>query len=129
MVNPPLPSRLHDHTREMRSAQTDAEQKLWSHLRATRLGGYKFRRQHLLPPFVVDSCCIEQRLIVELDGSQHGDDADVARTKVRSDAGFRVLRFWNNDVLTQTDAVLEAILGVIAKTEPSPQPLSRRERG
>jgi very-short-patch-repair endonuclease len=81
MVNPPLPSRLHDHAREMRSAQTDAEQKLWSHLRATRLGGYKFRRQHLLPPFVVDFCCIEQRLIVELDGSQHGDDADVARPK------------------------------------------------
>ena len=122
MVNPPLPTRLHERARSMRSGQTDAERRLWTHLRAHRLGGLKFRRQYLLPPFVVDFCCVEYRLVVELDGSQHIEPADAGRTRALNDAGYRVLRFWNNDVLTRTDAVLEAILDALAMPNPLPNP-------
>jgi len=78
---------------------TDAEQKLWRVLRS-RASGAKFRRQVPLGPFVVDFVCFEARLIVELDGGQHADNPrDTRRDRYFSDQGYRVLRFWNNDVL------------------------------
>ena len=122
MVNPPLPTRLHERARTMRGAQTDAERKLWMHLRAARLGGLKFRRQYVVPPYLVDFCCVEHRLVVELDGSQHDEETDAGRTRALSAAGYRVLRFWNNDALSRTEAVLEAILEAAAKPHPLPNP-------
>lgn len=96
--------------RDLRQRMTDAENTLWFRLRRKALGGRRFRRQHPLGPYVVDFACLDARLVVELDGSQHL----LARSDVTRDAflvrrGFRVLRFWNDDVLLRLEEVLEAI--------------------
>lgn len=97
--------------RTLRANATDAERLLWSKLQDRNLGGAKFRRQVPFPPYTVDFCCFEAKLIVELDGSQHVDQVehDAARTARLQRDGFSVVRFWNNDVLTNTDRVLEAL--------------------
>jgi very-short-patch-repair endonuclease len=96
--------------RELRRNQTDAEKVLWQRLRARQLHGAKFRRQVPIGNYIADFLCPDAKLIVELDGGQHVDCArDVTRTKELEDAGFVVLRFWNNDVLTNEDGVLERI--------------------
>ena len=85
-------------SRALRRDSTGAEKQLWSILQNRKLGGWKFRRQVVLESFVVDFCCIEARLIVELDGEQHADARkryDDARTRELEARGFRVLRFWN----------------------------------
>lgn len=101
--------------RALRHKPTNAERKLWYLLRGKRLGGYKFRRQFPIGPYIADFCCWEKRLIVELDGGQHSEQADKdwQRTRYLNSQGFRVLRFWDNEVLTQTIAVLEKILEVL----------------
>jgi very-short-patch-repair endonuclease len=100
--------------RTLRQAATDAEQRLWAALRNRRLAGYKFRRQQPIPPYVVDFVCIEHRLIVEADGGQHAESAaDARRTNQLEAQGWRVLRFWNNDILANTEGVLEAILAAL----------------
>jgi very-short-patch-repair endonuclease len=91
---------------------TDAEQALWFRLRGGRLDGWKFRRQHPVPPYIVDFYCMEAKLIVELDGSQHDADVDSARTAALERQGLKVLRFWDNQVLADIDAVLSEILEV-----------------
>ncbi|WP_395020504.1 tol-pal system-associated acyl-CoA thioesterase [Dongia sp.] len=98
--------------RELRASSTDAERLLWLKLRDRRLVGAKFRRQVEFPPYTVDFCCFEAKLIVEVDGSQHAERAkqDAVRTRRLEGDGFSVIRFWNNDVLTNTNGVLEAIL-------------------
>jgi very-short-patch-repair endonuclease len=96
--------------RKLRRASTDAETHLWYHLRSRRLAGHKFRRQHPIGRHVADFACEEARLVVELDGGQHSDSADALRTRALEAAGYQVLRFWNNDVLENTDGVLEEIL-------------------
>ena len=90
---------------------TDAERLLWSRLRRKALGGHKFRRQSPLGNYIVDFVCLRQRLILELDGGQHDTRRryDECRTKWLLDAGFRVIRFWNNDVMRNFDAVLLTI--------------------
>ena len=89
---------------------TDAERRLWFHLRRRASGGWKFRRQCPVGPYVVDFVCLEAGLVVEVDGSQHlRSDADLWRTRFLSSRGLRVLRFWNDEVLLQTPQVLEAI--------------------
>jgi very-short-patch-repair endonuclease len=123
IVKPPLPTRTLQDARELRSRMTDAERRLWLHLRAGRLNGYKFRRQHPIPPYIADFCCIEARLIVELDGSQHTENSDRGRTEALQAQGWRMLRFWNHDALMQTDAMLEAILNALAARTLSPTPL------
>jgi len=99
--------------RLLRHAVTDAEARLWHHLRNRQLGGHKFRRQHPFPPYVLDFYCAEVALVVELDGGQHRDEegirSDAARTRFLAARGLRVVRFSNIDVLTNTEAVLEAI--------------------
>ncbi|MBI1907543.1 MAG: endonuclease domain-containing protein [Rhodocyclales bacterium] len=102
----------------LRKTMTDAERKLWRHLRGEQLGA-KFRRQHPFQGYVLDFVCFERGLVIEVDGSQHADAAvkDAVRTDVLERAGFRVLRFWNNEVLTQTDAVLACIAKAL---NPSP---------
>jgi very-short-patch-repair endonuclease len=105
----------------LRVNSTDAERKLWSHLRDRRLCGFKFVRQQPIGPFVADFACREADLIIELDGSQHAEDAayDARRTRLLADYGYRVIRFWNIDVLSNIDGVLHVIIDDLSKA-PSP---------
>ncbi|HEY9012822.1 MAG TPA: DUF559 domain-containing protein [Devosia sp.] len=97
--------------RSMRSQPTDAERAMWTILRAGRLGGLKFKRQVPLARYIVDFVCFEEKLIVEIDGSQHaGAVADAERDAFFASEGFRTLRFWNTEVLTNRDGVARVIL-------------------
>ncbi|HET7569743.1 MAG TPA: endonuclease domain-containing protein [Gammaproteobacteria bacterium] len=128
-LNPPLPTRSRARARGLRQQSTDAEIRLWYHLRAGRLNGYKFRRQHPVPPYVVDFYCDSAKLVVELDGSQHDGDSDAVRTRHLEQQGLKVIRFWDNEVLAQTEIVMEAILNVAQgrTLTPSPSPEGRGE--
>jgi very-short-patch-repair endonuclease len=95
--------------RRLRANQTDAEECLWHHLRGRRLEGEKFVRQLQIDNYVADFACRTARLAVELDGGQHDAMRDAARTAIIGNYGYRVLRYWNSDVLANTDGVLEAI--------------------
>ncbi len=99
--------RLRGFARAMRVEATDAEGRMWARLRDGRLDGLKFRRQVPIGNAIVDFICYERRLIVEVDGGQHGDTADAGRDAVLQRRGFIVLRFWNHDVLKNTDEVLD----------------------
>lgn len=104
---------------------TKAETTLWNRLRAHRLVGEKFRRQQPIGPYVVDFVHFGARLVVEADGGQHGtSDYDPRRDAWLNAQGFRVLRFWNNDILLQTEAVLAAIWEAVcnAPSPPTPPP-------
>ncbi len=107
----------------LRKQMTDAERCLWQSLRMRQIHGYKFRRQHPVGPYIADFACLDAGLIVEVDGGQHGDQraVDDARTRFLISRGFRVLRFWNNEVLQETDAVLEVILEALCP-HPDPPP-------
>jgi len=98
--------------RRLRKNPTDAESRLWRHLRQKQLGGYRFRRQVPLGPYVADFVCQSEKLVVEVDGGQHADrtEDDARRSRWLITNGYRVLRFWNNDVLGNTEGVLETIL-------------------
>jgi len=100
-----------ERARQLRHAATDAERYLWRHLRHEQFAGFKFRRQYPLAGYIVDFVCIPARLVLELDGGQHLDAMryDAERTGAIGALGYRVLRFWNDDVLLRTDAVLEEI--------------------
>lgn len=119
-----------DRARELRLGMTDAEQALWFRLRNRQLDGCKFRRQHTIDRYVVDFVCTERLLVVELDGGQHAEqqDYDEQRTRHLQAKGYRVLRFWNNDVLTNIESVLEVVIEALASPGPSPQPSPRGER-
>jgi very-short-patch-repair endonuclease len=102
--------------RALRVTMTDAERRLWACLRNRRFVGYKFRRQHPLGPFIVDFACVEHRLVIEADGGQHAEsEADERRTAWLEQQGWRVLRFWNNEILANTEGVQEMILAVLDK--------------
>ena len=118
--------------KRMRSEPTDAERALWQLLRAKRFVGYKFKRQVPIDRYIVDFVCFAARLIIEADGSQHAEsDYDAERDAYLAGQGFRVLRFWNNDILTNTEGVSEAIWAALQDdaSTPSPQPLSHKGRG
>jgi very-short-patch-repair endonuclease len=122
------------HAARLRREMTDAEPALWAQLRNRRLEGFKFRSQWSLGPFVADFCCLAARLVVEVDGGQHGEKKDAKRTAGLERQGFRVIRFWNNDVLTNMDGVLETIVQVLGEQEqkeedPHPSPLPRAGEG
>jgi very-short-patch-repair endonuclease len=104
------------HAKRMRQSATDAETKLWRNLRAGRLAGYKFRRQQPIGRYIVDFVCFEQRLVIEVDGGQHLEAqlSDALRTEWLESEGFRVLRFWNDDVLLRADLVLTEILRMLS---------------
>jgi very-short-patch-repair endonuclease len=108
-VNPPELSR--ERARRLRREMTDAESKLWSELRARQLDGVKFRRQVPIGPFIADFCAPERKLIVELDGEHHLEQEmhDRERTRYLEHRGYRVVRFWNDEVLRELDDVLERI--------------------
>lgn len=98
--------------RQLRKNMTDAERHLWQRLRSKQLHGIKFRRQQSIGEYIVDFVSFKQRLVIELDGGQHAlqEDYDAVRSAFLQKQGYRVLRFWNHDVLQQTEAVLESIL-------------------
>ena len=104
--------RLMRNGRILRKNMTPAEQRLWKHLRGKQLGGYRFRRQQPLGAYILDFICVESKLVIEIDGGQHATQIpyDEARTQYLQKLGFTVIRFWNNEVLQQTEAVLSAIL-------------------
>ena len=108
--------------RELRKQSTDAESTLWNLLRNRQLTDYKFRRQAPIGKYIVDFLCFERNLVVELDGGQHQEqsDYDAERTRVLESKGYRVIRFWNNLVLEDTDAVLQAVLIALEEGTPSP---------
>lgn len=108
----------HHFARALRRQSTDAERLLWFHLRDRRLSGAKFRRQHPVGPFIADFLGFETALIVELAGAPHGDSADAARTAFLTRRGFRVLRFWNHDVLVRTEHVLAVIHREVTRRGP-----------
>ena len=120
-----MPRKLIANARSLRVNQTDAENRIWNRLRNRELLGFKFRRQVAIDPFIADFLCADAMLIVELDGGQHDERAaaDARRTKILESYGYRVLRFWNNDVLANTEGVLEVILSELEKGRPSPNPL------
>jgi very-short-patch-repair endonuclease len=101
--------RLTPIARRLRADQTDAEERLWRHLRSRQLEGEKFVRQFQIDDFVADFACRAAKLAIEVDGGQHEAARDAARTAVIENYGYRILRFWNHDVLANTDGVLEAI--------------------
>ena len=109
-----------DFARQLRREMSDAERLLWKHLRAHRFAGEKFRRQEPIGPFIVDFVSHGSRLIIELDGGQHTTQVayDEERSRWLNGRGYRVIRFWNNQVLTETQPVLESI--ALAHGAPSP---------
>ena len=105
------------NARTLRKKSTDAERLLWKHLRMRQLGTYKFRRQQPIGVYIVDFVCLEKRLIIELDGGQHTEQTeyDEKRSVWLRERGYRVLRYWNHDVLKSTDVVMVNILEEIEK--------------
>jgi len=105
--------RLTALSRELRQKETDAERNLWGRLRNKQIEGVKFRRQQRLGPYVVDFVSLGKKLVIEIDGGQHAQEdaqrADQQRTAWLEDRGYRVMRFWDNEVLTTIDGVLERI--------------------
>ncbi|MFO7541828.1 MAG: aminotransferase class III-fold pyridoxal phosphate-dependent enzyme [Thiobacillus sp.] len=128
---PDIPSEAIEFARKLRREQTDAESVMWYLLRNRRLGGHKFRRQHPMPPYTLDFYCHEAGLVIELDGGQHVESArDPRRDAWLGQRGLRVVRFWNNQVLQETEAVLTAVWAALhGGARPHPQPLSPGERG
>lgn len=119
--------RLRRHAKRLRHEMTEAEKPLWYLLRAHRFAGWGFRRQTLIGPFIVDFVSHAARLVIEVDGGQHsGSSNDPARDIWLSSRGYRVLRFWNNEVLAQTDSILEVIASALRDNAPPSRRLRRR---
>ena len=114
-----------DRARELRVNATPFEQTFWQTVRGHRFGGFKFRRQQVIGPFIVDFVCLSAKLVVELDGSQHAEAVayDTERDAWLNSEGYRVLRVWNNEWTQQQEAVLERLWEMLNATAPSPQPL------
>jgi very-short-patch-repair endonuclease len=118
-----------DRARELRQRQTDAEARLWWYLRVRRLGGFKFRRQCPCGRYIVDFICVERRVVIEIDGGQHATQRkhDQYRATELESLGLSLFRYWNDDVLVRTEAVLQDILARLSAPHPSPLP-ARGER-
>ena len=112
--------------RQLRKSMTDAERRLWSRLRVVRVGGSHFRKQTPIGPYIVDFCCHGAKLVVEIDGGQHGSEhvrsLDTRRTAWLVSRGYKVIRYWNNEVLKNADGVIDAIVrNLHPHPNPSPQ--------
>ena len=112
--------------RQLRSNQTNVEQLLWKYLRNRRLNGIKFRRQHLIGPYIVYFVSLEKQLIIELDGGQHnsedGKKKDKERTLWLKNNGYQLMRFWNNEVINDIDVVLQLIQNALTLPSPKSSP-------
>ena len=122
------------HARELRKNLTDAEQRLWQKLKRRQIATVKFRRQQPIGPFIVDFVCFERRLIIEVDGGQHAEQAayDEERTQWLKIQGYSVLRFWNNEVIHNLNGVLETVAQALSAPlppTPDPSPPLRGGRG
>jgi very-short-patch-repair endonuclease len=107
------------HARILRGHSTDAETKLWNRLRSRSINGFKFVRQEPIGPYIVDFICRERRIIIEVDGGQHAtDQRDAIRDRWLNNHRYRVLRFWNNDVIGNIDGVLETIANALVEEMP-----------
>src|SRR5262249_8806156 len=110
----PLPQKFVERSRQLRKCQTPHEQTLWRLLRDRRLEGYKFRRQYVIGAFITDFCCIEKKLVIELDGGGHAEEVQKSKDENKEfylkEQGYTILRFWNNEVIRNKEAVLETIL-------------------
>jgi very-short-patch-repair endonuclease len=115
----------------LRNQSTDAERYLWQHLRGKQLAGYRFRRQLPIAGFIADFACLEAKLMVELDGGQHAQHVgyDEQRDRLIEAQGFRILRFWDNQVFLETQAVLEQIMRALELSSPHPDPPPQAEEG
>jgi very-short-patch-repair endonuclease len=112
----PTTKRIRDFAKKMRREPTDAEARMWKLLRDHRLANFKFRRQAPFRDFILDFVCFERRLVIEIDGSQHASsDRDAARDAALMAEGFRVARYWNNDVLLRPASVLEDVLAKLSE--------------
>ncbi len=109
---------IYERVHVLRKEPTQAEARLWARLRRRQLCGFNFRRQHAIGPYIADFCSPKGRLIIELDGSQHREEEeyDAERTVFLASKGYRVLRFWNDDVMNNLDGVIAAILNVLPRT-------------
>jgi len=116
-----------DKARDLRQNQTEAEKLLWSKLRARQFHDLKFRRQHPIPPYIVDFYSDALKLIIELDGGQHNHDTDAKRSSFIEKQGMRIVRFWNNDVLSNIEGVLEELETIAMSSPPSPKPSPQGE--
>jgi very-short-patch-repair endonuclease len=112
--------------RSLRNNPTDAEKNLWTALSARKTAGIRFNRQVQIGPFFCDFVARAIKLVIEVDGGQHGDAADEARTRFLEARGYRVIRFWNHDVLGNLDGVVAEIERVLVDS-PSPSPSRKRE--
>jgi len=110
-----------EQARLLRQNQTEAEKKLWAQLRNRQLGNYKIRRQHPIPPYIVDFFCEDKNFIIELDGGQHSLEADKKRSDYLENQGYKIIRFWNNDVFKNIEGILQMIEDELSE-DPSPQP-------
>jgi very-short-patch-repair endonuclease len=109
---------LNENARWLRRNSTDAERRLWAVLRDRRSAGFRFRRQYPIGPFIADFACTRHQLIIEADGGQHADSSeDERRTAYLRSNGWCVLRFWNNDILQNTNGVVETILVELSGSE------------
>jgi very-short-patch-repair endonuclease len=117
--------------RQLRNNPTDAERHLWQHLRLRQIGRHRFRRQQPLGPYIVDFVCLEQRLVIEVDGGQHSEQVeyDNQRSVWLTAQGFRVLRFWNNEVLQEVEAVKKVIGSALCGEQPPSLILPRKGGG
>ena len=128
-----VPAGTKTQARAMRSIPTDAERVLWRMLRGRQLDGRRFRRQHPVPPFVLDFACMDAMLAIEADGGQHNGSAhDSYRDHVLRGLGWRLLRFWNTDILSNPEGVAETIRAALASvpasgSHPNPPPSSTGE--
>lgn len=120
----------HERAGDLRRTMSDAERRLWAALRARQLDGLRFRRQHPIGSYIADFACLEKRLVVEVDGSQHAEPTqaahDTRRTRWLESEGYRVVRVWTNEVLENLDGVTEQIrvealrLPSVRKRSPPP---------
>jgi very-short-patch-repair endonuclease len=124
-----VPKARRTSARALRGNMTDAERKLWYRLRAHRFNGASFRRQMPIGPYIADFVCLQARVIVEVDGGQHGTERDASRDAWLRRQEFRVLRFWNNDVLSNLDGVMQVIADALAQAAPPSLTLPRKGGG
>jgi very-short-patch-repair endonuclease len=110
---------MNDYARYLRNNATEAERRLWRHLRARQLNGFKFRRQRPIGRYVCDFVCLEARVVVELDGTQHAAQPpyDEQRDEFLKSNGFRVLRFWNGLVFSEPDGVVQTIIAALERPD------------
>jgi very-short-patch-repair endonuclease len=119
-----------DRARELRRDMTLAERKLWQVLKGRGLDGHRFRRQHPLGPYIADFACLEAGVVIEVDGGQHHDsEQDGHRDRYMQSIGFKVLRFWNNDVLANLEGTCAVIGQALAERRPHPSLPPQAEEG